>query len=170
MARSSICVVLAITDLVYMTSILVMEYFTYFTGKFEIPCDHLVLFTRSRTLLYHGDPGILQWFPFQPIRIQTCKHIVNILYRKAYAGVPCPLPIPPPIAAPARIWIYIHKQHSNPNTIDIFNENVFTHVYIPNRSRNKLPISMPGSSWSLLLISSYDMTGRHFFLVPPLHA
>ncbi len=29
-------------------------------------------------------------FPFQPIRIQTCKHIVNILYRKSYAGVPPP--------------------------------------------------------------------------------
>ena len=35
--------------------------------------------------------GILAYlFSFQPIRIQTCKHIVNIVYRKAYAGVPCP--------------------------------------------------------------------------------
>ncbi len=55
--------------------------------------------------------GILAYlFPFQPIRIQTCKHIINKL-------------------------------------IDILNENVFTHVYIPNRNRNKLPTSMPGSPW-----------------------
>ena len=52
--------------------------------------------------------GILAYFfPFQPIRIQTCKHIVNILYRKAYAD------------------------------IILLNENVFTYVYIPNRNRNK---------------------------------
>ncbi len=45
---------------------------------------------RSSGKLNRGNftMGILAYlFPFQPIRIQTCKHIVNILYRKAYAGV-----------------------------------------------------------------------------------
>ncbi len=54
--------------------------------------------------------GILAYlFPFQPIRIQTCKHIVNILYQ-AYAGVPCPRPLPPTATPPFFTWKLVHIQ------------------------------------------------------------
>ncbi len=56
--------------------------------------------------------GILAYlFPFQPIRIQTCKHTVNILYRKAYAGVPCPTPLNrPPVTPPFFTLKLVHIQ------------------------------------------------------------
>ncbi len=58
--------------------------------------------------------------------------LVRISYRKAYAGVPCPISIPHPK------WKCVN-----------------TYVYTPNRNRNKLRTSMPRSPWSVELYCLY---------------